>query len=237
MWANACRHRAILLLAWLAAPAWLSAQENKEQPGDPIQELPWVVTERGQNTCAWLATTIAQPPPGWGQPWGFLGTRLLAGHEDKGIPQWKFVFTDAFPLPQEMLDATVDGKPLPKVLYQDFKKLKGFYPLLCRAVELTHASTQDMFKNSAEELKQVPFADLKATPGRYRGKVITVKGQLKNVRKVDTFRLVSDDIRAAMPHVYTGWVLGPNKNLPPTPLCSPICRRRSRRKVRIWMCR
>ncbi len=213
MWAKAYRLRAFVLL--LAVPGPLSAQEKKEEPKDPVVVIPFQETDVGLHTCAAIACVASMPPPGEAYPWGVIGVRLLASKENVPLERWQFVFTEALPLPQDLLDATVDGRPLPKVLYADYKKLKGFYPLLCRAVERTHESTLDMFKASAEENKHVTYADLKATPGRYRGKVITVKGTLKNIRKVDTFRLVADDIRTVMPHVYTGWVLGPTKNAPP----------------------
>jgi hypothetical protein len=206
--------RWLLLLAFAVVAPPLSAQEQKNADADE----PWHLTSNGQDVCAVTSFLAAIPAAGQGELWGVVGNRLLAGERDKGLPHWKFAFEKALPLPRAYLEATSDNRPLPTIRYKELKELGrdlGFYMLLNEAIDRVYWSDEEQFVNSAEETKDVVYPHLAATPERYRGKVVTVKGKLEVIRKVDTPRRAAQWYGAELPQIYTGYVTNPNKGIPP----------------------
>jgi hypothetical protein len=214
------RMRAILRRSWLvailAAAAHFGAcgQEKKEPVGQDF-----FITDIGQHTCADATWIAAMPAPTFMNPWGVVGMRMLASEKQVGLQKWQFDFNEVIPLKQRYLDTMVDRRPLPTLRFKELQELGPdlpFYMLFCEAIEKTYFAHQDQFVNSAEENKNRHYAQLNATPDRYRGQVITAKGKLKVVREEDTPRLVTQRMKKDAPrHIYTGWITGPQKNLPP----------------------
>lgn len=208
----------IAFLACFLALPWIAfSQEKKEDAKeDPIKILRFQDTDRGLNICAMTACvgSVAGCQP---QPWGLLATRMLASSETVPLPLWQFDFREVPPLDRRNLDRTVDGRRLPRILYEDVRKLgpdQGFYELLNQAVENAYRWDLDLFKNSAEPHEHVVFAHLKATPAKYRGKVITVKGKVGQIRKDDTPRLAANRLGPELPHIYYAWITGPKGSSP-----------------------
>jgi len=107
---------------------------------------------------------------------------------------------------------------LPVIRFKNIKELGvdyGFYRIFNEAVEKSYFANQEQFVNSAEENENRVYPHLKATPDRFRGQIITVKGTLKVVRKEDTPRLVANRLGKEIPWIYTGWIIGPTKGAPP----------------------
>ena len=208
MWAKLCRCSFIILTATLVALLPSGAQEKKDEP---VKEIPVEQTERGLNTLAMMACVgkFTEPVTGTWNPWSVISVRVLASDENKPLPAWQFDFSQVPPLDQAWLDRTRDGRPLPKILYKELKELGpdlGFWVSFNKAIERAHAAELAQFQKSAAEFEHVVFAQLRATPGRYRGKVITAKGKMTVIRKEDTPRLAAASLGQELPYIYTGWV-------------------------------
>lgn len=148
-------------------------------------------------------------------PLGALSIRVAASENVPPIAGWAFEFSTVLPLTQKYLDAIVDKRPLPNLFRKELKELtpqdRGFYLAFVEALRRSNDATMEMFERSADENSSVVASHLRATPDRYRGKVITVKGKLALIRREPPPRFADPAIK----DIYTGWIIGPTKGAPP----------------------
>ena len=199
----------------LALSPVLNAQEKKDQAKEPTNY--WELD-------AGLATQAALQMIGAGNVLGTLGARVLAADDRAAIPSWRFVFEEPLPIYPKYLDAIRDKRPLPDIRTAVGKTLRklpewespgspdwGWYHAFNYALRRADEADMQMFKKGAQECKDVVYPHLKATPQRYRGKIITVTGKLTVIRREDAPRFVPDHIE----RIYTGYITGPTQGAPP----------------------
>jgi hypothetical protein len=214
----------VMLLAFLVGR--VSAQEDKgpddkkkadsgavkkNEPDVPFK-VPFEDTEQGVAIRGWLACWGPYPNGG---PLGFLGTRMLLSHPDKGLPGWNFVFDKCLPLWPKYLDVIQDGRALPSIERKEIPQLRGsdwgMYLAMIEAIDRSHLATLEMFTNSAAENDHVGYKHLRGKPAQYRGQIVTVKGKISRVDKWDAPRHVRTDIQ----HVYGTEITTEFKGEPP----------------------
>jgi hypothetical protein len=138
------------------------------------------------------------------------------------LPKWRFVFDEPLPIYHRYLEAIKDKRPLPKIRVEKDKPPPdawvkpgspdwGWYRAFNDALRRADEADPDMFKKAAKENEDVVYSHLKATPGRYRGKIITITGKLTVIRREDPPRFVPDSID----RIYTGYITGPTPGAPP----------------------
>ena len=200
----------LLGLAVCAGPAQ-EAKDDAKKPVEPIHVIPFWNTTRGDEVRAAVAVV------GMGSPLGSLAMRVGISENVPTIAGYPFLFDSVLPLPENDLTAIRDDRPWPVLTDRHHSALRGpdkaIYHTLNRAIELSHRATPEMFENSAAEHKDVTYTDLASMPKRYRGKVVTIKGKMPVLRKVEAPRLVYD--ADFITHCYLGWVIGPTKGAPP----------------------
>jgi hypothetical protein len=157
-----------------------------------------------------------------GNALGALGARVLATDDRSPLSDWRFVFDEPLPIYHRYLDAIKDRRPLPVIRIEKEKPLPefwarpggadwGWYMAFNYALRRADEADLAMFQKAAEENKHVVYPQLKATPERYRGKIITVSGKLTVIRREDPPRFVPDNIE----RIYTGYITGPTMGAPP----------------------
>src|SRR5437667_5795146 len=111
-----CARLLVIVLLAVAGAGRLSAQESRQpedkkktdagvpkkddkQPEIPIDLQDFWLKDAGVGTRGWVACLGQAPPAGgaW-NPLGVLGARVMVGHPEKGLPEWKFVFDECLPL-------------------------------------------------------------------------------------------------------------------------------------------
>lgn len=179
---------------------------------DPVKVLPFEDTDFGMQICASVALI------GAGNPWGAILVREYAGECTPVIPGWVFNYDTVFPLKQRHLAGIVDFRPLPNL--KDPGKLapadRSFYLAYIDALVRSNQAkvTMDMFEKSSEENREVDYRHLRATPERFRGKIITVQGKLALIRREPAPRKYAD-ADPSVKDIFTGWIHGPSKGAPP----------------------
>ncbi len=208
-----------LLLVCMAAQMGVgqenkTPQENAKKPTDQddkerIHVIPFWDSDQSDQVRA--ALTVI----GAGTSLGTLSMRVAFSESVRTISGWPFVFETVLPLNQHYLDVVKDGRPWPDMTRKEPRDLKGpdlgIYLALNQAIHRSDRATADMFERSAEENKNATYTDLTSQPNRYRGKVITITGKMPVLRRVESPRLIRDEIS----HCYTGWVIGPTPGAPP----------------------
>jgi hypothetical protein len=218
MWAFAHRHLVIVLFAMMIVLSPLAAQEKQE----PAGEAKFWTTTAGLEVEAAGHVIGASTSFGHGNFFGAWGARVLAGEYTPLEKNWKIEFEEPLPIYHRYLSAIEDGHPLPVIDIVKGKPVPpfwgqkpnpdwGWYLAYNDALHRSEQATLDLFKKGAEEFKHVSYANLKDTPRKLRGKIITVTGKLIVIRKVDPPRYVGAEI----PEVYTGYILGPTRGAPP----------------------
>jgi hypothetical protein len=207
----------IVLAAVFCLAGAVHAQPDKD--GVPFGE-----TDQGR------ATQVASLMVGAGDFLGAIGARVLASEDialAERVPGWKFDFDVVVPIYYRYLAAIRDNRPLPVIEIDTTEKLarnkplpefwekKGpdwaWYMAYNDALRRSHEATLERFKKSAEPNEDLLYPDLKAQPRLHRGKVITVKGKLVVIRRMDGPRYVPPELTK----IYTGYIIGPTKGAPP----------------------
>ncbi len=124
---------------------------------------------------------------------------------------------------RDWLDLVRDGTPMPdfRGKADDEKRADQIAAasLWSQAVINANNTPFEVFAKSAAENSHVTFAHLWNSPDLYRGKVITVKGRLVRVRKLEaTLAAQAADI----PFVYEGWIFGATKRSHPFCVLFPV---------------
>ena len=216
-------HRRIviaLLGMVLVASSSLNGQDKKDHAKDPPKDQPTVLNF--WQLDAGLGTQAAVQMIGAGNPLGALGARVLASDDAAALPSWRFVFDEPLPIYHRYLEAIRDKRPLPTIRVEKDKPPPdawvkpgspdwGWYRAFNDALRRADEADLDMFKKAAKENEDVAYSHLKATPGRYRGKIITITGKLSVIRREDPPRFVPDSID----RIYTGYITGPTPGAPP----------------------
>ncbi|MSU77429.1 MAG: hypothetical protein EXS16_04950 [Gemmataceae bacterium] len=188
-----------------------AAFESKEPlPEKTIPPVPFWESDRGFETRA--AMHVFAP----GRPWHVLATRILASEHKPELEGWTFEFDEVLPIYGRYLQLLEDGRELPVRDSRKPKQLsdsdKAMLLAYNQAIDRSHAATMAMFEKSALKFNYVKYSHLKTRPAEYRGKIVTVEGRLKVIRKHEAPPYLRDPL---IKHIYTGWVVGPHKTLPP----------------------
>lgn len=211
----ACIFAGLLCIVSLASSGQEDGQKknptkDEPQPEKTIPPVPFWDSDAGYLTRA--AMHVFAP----GKPWHVLGTRILASEHKPELEGWTFEFDEVLPLYGRYLQLLEDGRELP---VRDAKRPKQLSVadnamLLAynQALDRSYASTMAMFEKSAVKFNYVRYSHLKSRPEEYRGKIITVEGRLKVIRKHKAPPYLRDPL---IEYIYTGWVVGPHKTLPP----------------------
>jgi hypothetical protein len=204
----------------LLACSSLNGQDKKDQAKEPPKDQPTVLNF--WQLDAGLGTEAAAQMIGAANPLGALGARMLASDDAAALPGWRFVFDEPLPIYHCYLEAIQDRRPLPNIRVEKDKPPPdawvkpgspdwGWYRAFNEALRRADEADLDMFKKAAKENEDVVYSHLKATPGRYRGKIITITGKLSVIRREDPPRFVPDSID----RIYTGYITGPTPGAPP----------------------
>jgi hypothetical protein len=216
-------HRRIVIVLFgiiLVACSCLNGQDKKDQAKEPPKDQPTVLNF--WQLDAGLGTQAAVHMIGAGNPLGALGARMLASDDAAALHSWRFVFDEPLPIYHRYLEAIRDKRPLPNIRVEKDKPPPdawvkpgspdwGWYRAFNDALRRADEADLDMFKKAAKENEDVVYSHLRATPGRYRGKIITITGKLTVIRREDPPRFVPDSID----HIYTGYIAGPTPGAPP----------------------
>jgi len=207
--ARTCLHLAFaVVFAALSGSAWAQGPE----PTPEISEF-WIARERSRPGSAAALVGLGS------QPWQVAAHRLVG----KAYQVWadEFdVFIDRAPaLNEKWLSEIKDNNAMPRLpgnlLPNEIpEEVKATYNLFGQAVVLAFQTPPEAFAKSAEENRDIFFSHLWNTPQLNRGKVVTVKGKMLKLTKVDApLNAQKDGVR----HVYEGWVFGPTRGA--TPYC------------------
>src|ERR1051325_8700984 len=205
-----CLFVMLLLVGFDPAAAAQGAQPKPEDK-QPVEVIPFWRADRGDQVRAALTVFGSE-----GQPYRALAPRAAVAKSVRQIGGWPFVFETVLPLRRDFLAKIKDKRPWPDLTRGDWKDLKegadrAIYVVLNEAILRSNRAAADMFERSAAEYDHVTYRDLATEPNRYRGKVIAVKGKMTVLRKIESPRMVHDEIS----HCYFGEVIGPPKGAPP----------------------
>ncbi|HZZ81312.1 MAG TPA: hypothetical protein VFE62_22605 [Gemmataceae bacterium] len=208
----------MIVLSAFAIAGNLYGQEGKEkqQPPEPFEAQGFWLQDAGVAVEAWACLLgQVQPMGGAWNPVSVPCGRLLLGHPEKGLPEWKFTFDEVLPIWHRYLDAIQDGRILPNVDRKQLSDLRGpdwgMYLALVQAVDRSQTSTLSQFEKSAQAFDFVQFPHLQKTPGAFRGKIITVKGNVRRILKSYAPRHTTSDIQ----FIYTTEIRTREKKEPP----------------------
>jgi hypothetical protein len=134
-----------------------------------------------------------------------------------------FVSDRAPELDPKLLVDIKDGRTLPRI----DNRLKKEIPREDMAIYLAYSDALakafhtplDAFRKSAEDNRNVTFAQLWATPERYRGKVIPIKGRLVMLRRWDPPIPAQQQ---GVKDLYEGWIFGPTRRANPFSVVFPV---------------
>ena len=216
-------HRQIVIVLFAMVFMGSSSVIPKEQNGKAAGAQKKDETKEPLSTEA-LETLAAVRMIGAGDFFAAMGERMLASGDAAALKNWRFVFEEPLPIYYEYLDAIRDGRSLPDIrlaLGKTLRKLPewerrgspdwGWYKAFNYALRRADEADMEMFKKGAENYKDVVYSHLKAAPEKYRGKIITITGNLSVIRREDPPRQVPENIE----RIYTGYVNGPTKGAPP----------------------
>jgi hypothetical protein len=161
---------------------------------------------------------------GPGNAYAALAARMLASElpsplvmldTEVGKVKWRFDFDEPLPLPSAWLSRIQDRQPIPEVRAKELKGAdEAWYRAFNKALEYSHRDNMDValdkFKKGAEPNQRVLFLHLRDQPEKYRGKIVTVHGELLVVREEPAPRYVGPDLK----NIYTGYIVG-TKGVPP----------------------
>jgi hypothetical protein len=135
----------------------------------------------------------------------------------------EFLSDTAPALNEDWLDAIRDGTPMPDVRAKAKDEIRkdqmAALRLWSQAVIIANNTPEDAFAKSAQENAYVTFGHLWNDPGKYRGKVIPIKGRLKRLRKYEATREAQKE---GVKFVYEGWVFGPTRGSHPYCIVFPV---------------
>jgi len=194
-----------VVVAAMAGSAWAQAP-------DPIPDIPefWLARDRSQSGAAAAVVGLGS------QPWQVVAHRIVG----KAYLVWdEFdVATDRAPaLNAKWLSEIKDNNAMPRLpgnlLPNEIpEEVKATYNLFGQAVVLSFQTPPEAFAKSAEENRDIFFSHLWNAPQLQRGKVVTVKGKMLKLTKVDApLNARKEGVR----HVYEGWVFGPTRGAAP----------------------
>lgn len=222
MWAFAYCREIVLIAVLLLASQPAHAQEKKDDAKEPPKDLPTVVDY--WQLDAGLGTQAAAHMIATGNVLSALGVRMLATADQSPLSNWRFVFDEPLPLDHRYLEAIKDRRPLPVIQTEVGKLLRklpewerpgssdwGWYRAFNEALRRSDEADSRMFEKAAERNKEVVYAQLKARPEHFRGKIITISGKLIVIRKEPAPRLAPDNLE----YIYTGYITGPTPGAPP----------------------
>lgn len=198
----------------LAMACWLTAlvapASAQPTPEPEISEF-WFAKDR---TKAGVAASII----GMGnQPW------MAAAHREVGKAYliWDELTTisDVAPsLNEEWLGLIKDNTAMPRLVGELPNEIpkddRATYNLYGQALVYASQTPAEAFVKSAEENKYIFFSHLWNAPQKHRGKVVTVRGQLVKLEKLDA---TLNAKKEGVLHLYEGWVFGQTKGA--TPYC------------------
>jgi len=201
----------LMLAAAMAGDSGSAWAQPAPEPNQEISEF-WLARDRSQSGAAAVLVGLGT------QPWQVVAHRLVA----KAYLIWDEtdVATDRAPLLNSKWLADIkDNNAMPRIpgnlLPEELPvEVKATYNLFAQAVVASFQTPPEAFAKSAEENKDVFFSHLWNTPQMYRGKVVTVKGTMLKLTKVDA---PLNARKEAVRHVYEGWVFGPTRGA--TPYC------------------
>jgi hypothetical protein len=204
--------RTILLLAiaWCIS-AFAGSSSAQPMPEPEISEF-WFAKDR---TKAGVAASIV----GFGsQPW------MAAAHREMGKA---YIIWDELTAPgdkapslnEEWLGLIKDNNAMPRIAgprlpFEIPKDDWATYNLYGQALVYASQTPPEAFVKSAEENKDIFFSHLWNAPQKHRGKVVTVRGRLVKLEKLDA---TLNARKEGVQHFYEGWVFGRNKGA--TPYC------------------
>jgi hypothetical protein len=200
-----------------------SPKAEKKEPIDPLKadekfQLAWWDRDDARQVRA-FAVFIGQGNPATVGPayvWSVPAARWLISEDTPALPGWELALRELLPLNPKYLDGIKDDRPLPDMRpnapHDPKSSDRAFYHAYLQALWRSQRATPEMFENSAEETKHIVWANLKSEASRYRGKIITVKGKLKVVRKRDAPEASQEK---GIPDVYSGWIAPDVKGVPP----------------------
>ncbi len=127
------------------------------------------------------------------------------------------------PLNAEVLLNVKDNRPLPDLRHltkgEIPKASLAIYHAYNEAVVNSFRNSLELFKKAAKENEHLRFSHLWNEPALHRGKVITVKGRLVRVRKLEA---PTDAWKEGVKDIYEGWLFGETRGS--HPYCIPASR-------------
>lgn len=199
----------------LAMACWLTAlvvpASAQPMPEPDFSEF-WFAKDR---TKAGVAASIV----GMGtQPW------MAGAHREVGKAYliWDELTTNTDVAPslnEEWLSLIKDNTAMPRMVgprlpHEIPKDDWATYNLYGQALVYASQTPQEAFVKSAEENKYIFFSHLWNAPQKHRGKVVTVRGRLVKLEKLDA---TLNARKEGVQHLYEGWVFGQTKGA--TPYC------------------
>ena len=144
-----------------------------------------------------------------------IGARMLASEDaslallDKrdGWQTWVFSFEEPLPLSERNMKMIRDRRSFVEVQGNELKGADlAWYLVYNQALNYANRDNMDLekFKKGAEAHLNVDISHLLAQPERYRGKIITVRGELIIVREEDAPRFVEPGFPKK---IYTGYIV------------------------------
>ncbi|MFO0866402.1 MAG: hypothetical protein U0744_17450 [Gemmataceae bacterium] len=151
------------------------------------------------------------------QPW------MAAAHREMGRAYliWDELTTATDRAPQlneEWLSLIKDGTAMPRIAGrlpgEIPREEMAAYNLYGQALVYASQTPAEAFVKSAEDNSDIFFSHLWNAPQKHRGKVVTVRGRLVKLEKLDA---TLNARKEGVHHLYEGWVFGQTKGA--TPYC------------------
>ncbi len=111
------------------------------------------------------------------------------------------------PIPPLLLDLVQDSRGIPAAVSDDLE-LRAYFAFLAAA----HRTPRSVLEKAART--DVTYAHLFTEPGKFRGQVVELRGQLRRIRK---FEAPASARIAGIPYLYEGWIF--YKTLGGNPFC------------------
>lgn len=201
----------------------VQAQEKQEVVAQPEKEANAELSEKEKEAERhfefWRVRARQMPAAaaqviGAGDPLKIVIFRV-AGREKLVWREPEFIPDRALPLNPEWIRLVQDRIPLPNMDDKTISRAQqAAYDLYNQAVILANETPLPNFEKSAQDVhaEYVKFPQLYNQPELHRGKVITLEGRLKRLRKYDAPAPVQEK---GIRFVYEGWVFGPTKDANP----------------------
>jgi hypothetical protein len=199
------------LAVGVAADPWggplnaASALYAGTHPDHKVWALEGVLKTPQQRAVASAATLVSLASPDALGPFTVLGG-LQAGAE---AGYWEIIDVDTLPpIPADLLRRVRDEKPLPDLDSGDLE-IDAYYQALIHSARYSEKA----FRSRA---RKVDFARMFNEPGRLRGDVLVISGEMRRLRERDAPLQVAQ--KGGCNHVYEGWVFN-TELYGPNPVC------------------